>query len=223
MAVLNDSLFSGNYMKVYKKAEDEKRKFNWKNFRNDSSATGGGFQKVHGPFVLPAGMKIWKLTQNPLGLGDQKVSPWWCARDPYKEQQHGIEHEIATAIINSVPFNIYVRVASCVKVEWNTLDKLQVIKLQQPAKALWGKFEPMHVHDKDSESSKYWKESNSLTLEKMKQAGYDPEKSDAILGGLGCYQLFIPGLQGKHVTKILECQADDNEVLKNYFDLGTYL
>ena len=58
------------------------------------------------------------------------------------------------------------------KINWNTLDNLQIIRLNSPVKALWGKFAPMNLME--AKNPAYWTDKNDLRLAGMKKAGYDP-------------------------------------------------
>lgn len=213
--IVNDALFKHPYINVgYKNPPTVK----WRSYME---ATGGGFNRggIQGPVKLPAGMELWKCSANSVPTGNNRLSEWWCARKPFMQQSTEMRRAIEEAALNGVPFNVYVRVASCVKVEWNTLDKLQIIKLLKPAKALWGKFAPMKVHDVASEKSQYWKDGNRAALADMATRGYNPAQGDAILGGMGSYQLFIPGLTGNDVRLIGEADAGSNDAIKRLLNI----
>lgn len=209
MNTINDQWFRHPYVNMAYKGRG---KTQWKSYME---ATSGGFNKggIAGPFVLPAGMELWKVSAYKVGMLNDRLSEWWCAKGSFKQQTSDLRRSVEEAALNGVPFHVYARVASCVKIEWNTMDKLQVIKLKQPVKALWGKFAPMNVHD--VKNPKYWTDKNTRRLEDMKRRGYDPAKGDAVLGGLDAYQLFIPGLLGKHVSFSGSADAGDMQAIKN--------
>lgn len=210
MKTVNEQWFRHPYLNMAYKGRGGTQ---WKSYRE---ASGGGFNRggIAGPFVLPVGMELWKVSANRVGMMNDSLSEWWCARRAFKQQTTDLRHSVEEAALNGVPFHVYVRVASCVKIEWNTLDKLQVIRLKQPVKALWGKFAPMNIHD--AKNPRYWTDKNDRRLEDMKRRGYDPAKGDAVLGGMGAYQLFIPGLLGKHVNFVGDADAGDMNEIKNF-------
>jgi len=216
MQVVNEHWFRHPYINMgYKQFKEggPPPKVQWKAYME---ATGGGFNKggIAGPFVLPVGMELWKLSAYKVGGPKENVSEWWCAKNAYKEQTHGLLRSVEEAALNGVPINVYARIASCVKIEWNTLDTLQIIKLKKPVKALWGKFAPMNLHD--IKNPQYWTVKNDASLMQMKQSGYDPALGDAVLGGLDAYQFFIPGMRGEDVTVVgyADANSRDNAEIK---------
>ena len=209
MQAINNEWFKHPYLNM---AYKHRGNAQWQGYQQ---ATGGGFNRggIEGPVELPVGMELWKLSQNPVGLGDQKLSEWWCSRKPYRQQNGDLKRCVEEAALNGVPLHVYIRVASCVKINWNTLDNLQIIRLKYPVKALWGKFAPMNLME--AKNPKYWTDKNDRRLAGMKKAGYDPAAGDAVLGGMNSYQLFIPGLLGNHVQMLGECDSQDNSAIKN--------
>ena len=210
MSTVNDQWFRHPYLNTAYKGK-KGAPVSWKNYHQ---ATGGGFNKggIAGPYILPAGMELWKVSANRVGVMEDNLSEWWCARNRFKEQANGLRRNVEEAALNGVPFHVYSRVASCVKIEWNTLDRLQIIKLKKPVKALWGKFAPMNIHD--IKNPKYWTDKNDMRLNDMKKRGYDPATGDAVLGGMGAYQLFIPGMLGKDVSFVGDADAGDSRDIK---------
>lgn len=179
-------------------------------------ATQGGFPEggIQGPIILPAGMELWKVTSFDLKEGDELLSEWWSAKTPFKEQTTDLQYSIEEAALNGIPLHVYVRIAGCVRVEWNTLNKLQIIRLKKSVKALWGEFREMPVTKADEIDSRFWGNENEERLNDMKKRGYDPDTGDAILGGMGAHQLYIPGLRGTHVELIGEVGSEDTEGIK---------
>lgn len=209
MQAVNDEWFKHPYINMaYKRGGAAQ----WQGYQQ---ATGGGFNKggIEGPYLLPAGMELWKLSQNAVGGGDRGLSEWWCARKPFRQQTGDLKRSVEEAALNGVPLHVYVRVASCVKINWNTLDNLQIIRLNSPVKALWGKFAPMNLVE--AKNPAYWTDKNDLRLAGMKKAGYDPQAGDAVLGGMDSYQLFIPGMRGKHVTLVGQCDAHNKAAISS--------
>ncbi|MCZ2721588.1 hypothetical protein O1D97_07955 [Marinomonas sp. 15G1-11] len=219
MKAVNEEWFQHPFNGPYINTSYKNNRLGVAHWRSYMEATGGGFNKggIAGPFVLPAGMELWKLSAYKVGGPKAKVSEWWCAKNPFKEQTHGLRRSLEEAALNGVPLNVYARIASCVKIEWNTLDTLQIIKLNKPVKALWGKFAPMNLHD--IKNPKYWTDKNDARLKQMQQSGYDPALGDAVLGGLGAYQLFIPGMIGEDVTVVGYANANE----QNYSEIKRLL
>ena len=229
MPTVNEDLFKSprhlpNHLNVsYKKRTIQERlgASEWKSYM---VATGGGFNAggIMGPIELHPGMELWKVTGNALNMGKGTVSEWWCAKNAYKEQTQGLCESVREAAFNGVPLHVYARIASCIKVEWNTIDNIQIIKLNYPATALWGKFAPMTVHDIAAKSNpQYWTPKHDAILEDMRVRGYDLDDpiGDAWLGGMDAYQLFIPGLLGEHVTKLYEAPSEQNELIAKYLGI----
>jgi len=163
-------------------------------------------------------MELWKLTARNLPGPGQTLSECWCARQPYKQQTVDLKRSIEQAALNGVPLHVYVRIASCVKIDWNTLDRLQIISLLRPAKALWGKFAPMNLLAETR--SRRWDAVYDRRLAGMKKAGYDPLAGDAWLGGMDTYQLFIPGLKREDVRLVCECDATKMEAIKTMLNIS---
>ncbi|WP_191600824.1 hypothetical protein [Marinomonas algicola] len=210
MPAVNDQWFRHPYINMAYKGNTGGA-VKWRKYME---ATGGGFNKggIAGPFELPVGMELWKVSAHKIGGPKANVSEWWCAKNSFKEQVYGLRRSVEEAALNGVPFHVYARIASCVKIEWNTLDTLQIIKLKKPVKALWGKFAPMNIHD--IKNPKYWTDKNDQRLNDMKKRGYDPALGDAILGGMDAYQLFIPGMLGEDVTVMGYADAGDTADIK---------
>lgn len=195
---------------------------NWQPYR---IATGGGFNAEGMGMVkviVPAGTELWKCTSASIkpGPNDRLLSEWWCAANPFLQQTDGIRLMVEEAALNGVPFDVFVRVASCVKVEWNTLDKLQLIKLLRPATAIWGKFAPMKVHS--SKHPTYWRERHDSILHDMATRGYDVSQgtdNDVMLGGMETYQLFIPALHKNHISVKSELPVRDVDGIKKLLGL----
>ena len=137
----------------------ECKSWNWRTqeveFQNYAQATGGGFPAggIEGPFLLPAGTRLWRMDDKPAVLApDDFVSPWWCLRDehplsPHFRKGRGLENTMLESIRLNIDFEVYARMCSCVKIHWNGMDKLQLAYVKRPVMALWGQFEPMALVD----------------------------------------------------------------------------
>jgi hypothetical protein len=65
-----------------------------------------------------------------------------CER-PAERAAQWIAPQRGSRALNGLPFQLYSGVASCVKNAWNTLHRVQIISLNKPVKALWGKRSPI--------------------------------------------------------------------------------
>ena len=166
-----------------------------------------GFRTDSIRVVIPsAGMRLFKLTsygafdggatdpRNPgrtPRLGNQ--SPWWPPVRPFLEDKLGAVGRLKEAELNGLSMKDMVRLASCVKYNWNGLDNYVEITLRRPAKAYWGLFAPMNQNDDLSISNPNF---------------------PAQLGGLDdAWQLYIPNLRGIHYHTVTSIDATNHQQL----------
>jgi len=135
--------------------------------------------------TVPANMKLWKMTAWPVNL--KRVTPWWAAVNPWKEDKLGVRGRLKEAALNGVSANHYVRIAAAVRYDWNTLGQYQQISLRQPVKGIWGQFAPQPNISQNERLGKLG--------ELLKQCPHIPR----VLGGMGAWQLYIPNLKGEHI------------------------
>ncbi|MCH2160684.1 MAG: hypothetical protein MK085_02300 [Phycisphaerales bacterium] len=202
-----------------------------------------GVNGILGPYLLPAGTKLWRLGGDNIKTrieSDGNMSPWWCAQHrtgfPMNQQSEGLKEAMENAIFNGIPLDMYARIASCVKLEFNTLDNLQMCELRQPAYALWGKFRPLPLTSlynsnvredrdgrpvyRDTEETAPGKvRRNNEIMQQMHRGGYQ-QHGDHMLGGLEAYQLWIPSLKGRHLTSARNIPANDEGQIRHVLGIG---
>ena len=208
-----------------------------------------GVNGILGPYLLPAGTKLWRLgwdnieTKVESNGGDGIISPWWCAQQrtgfPMNQQSEGLKEAMENAIFNGIPLDMYARIASCVKLEFNTLDNLQMCELRQPAYALWGKFRPLPltslynrnvtegrngrpVYGDTEETTPGVVRRKTQIMQQMHRGGYQ-QHGDHMLGGLEAYQLWIPSLKGRHLTSPHNIPANNEGRIRHVLGIGRHV
>ena len=159
--------------------------------------------------TVPAGTKLFKL--NDKGLVNPfngKVTPWWSPIEPFLDDKKGALATYQDAIDQNMDMSQIVRHLSSVCIDWNELTEFQQIRLNEPAKAFWGTFNPMPKF-----SNAPWKvfardgnPDSKATLAKVKKMN-SIEKKDGLRkkakveGHRDSWQLYIPNLKPENYTE----------------------
>lgn len=118
-----------------------------------------GPRRIQGEFaekvLLPSDSKLYKFNDfnSPTAPGSKALSPWWS---PYEDYRHdgGWEQRKKLAALLGVSIRELGRVTSAVKENWNSLQYLLVITLNQPVYGYYGDFAQMPRMDAGATSKR---------------------------------------------------------------------
>lgn len=165
--------------------------------------------------VVPAGTELYKLSSFGLPLGGNptdRLSPWWSAVRPFREDTVGMRGRYLEAILNQIPFTQMVRFAAAVRGDWNALDNYQEIMLLEPAQGLWGQYMPQPVW---SPSINDRGAITSAQSDLNESIGNLP----GTLGGNDAWQLWIPNLTINDVEVKHTIAANNAQAMAARFNL----
>lgn len=178
--------------------------------------------------TLPAGTRLFKLTQWPERGDRQRLSPWWSRVEPADEDDLGARGAFETALLNGVSLREFVRFASAVTLEWNRLDLYVEVRLIEERPAYWGQFAPqagrqggdpdgVTVEPNRDEAGAH----DELRYEGEDQPVYLPSE----LGGVGSWQLFVPDLTPAAIDRspaaLVNLDATDDQALARHLGVSS--
>ena len=148
---------------------------------------------------VPNGSYLWKFTQYGGFNKHDGLSPWWCPVQQLPgEDNESLLEVLHNAQANGVDPAVYIRLISAVTYHWNALTSLQVIRVRESAKGLWGQFTPQPLRGPD------------VPVVLPEEVSHLPD----MLGGAGAWQFWIPNLN-KHNSSI-EFESTDRDLIYNY-------
>ncbi len=185
---------------------------NWCSF---GEATAGGFRYNDISFKrLEKGTRIWRLDgQDPQCFHPERgraESPWWCLLNSAESglsQRKGLREGLMDCLNYSkmgpasgeagkrIPFGLYTRYQSAVKIGWNTLANYVEAETLHDMYVLWGPFQPMEMVEAGALRLDREGVTNLRNAMRMEQH-FGSFKHGRQLGSVSPKQLWIPEASG---------------------------